>query len=263
MVVVPTMGALHEGHRVLIEEGRRRAGRNGKLVVTIFVNPSQFEKKEDLEKYPKRWKSDVRMCREAGVDCLFAPEVKEMYTEDHSVWIDEEALGKNLCGASRPGHFRGVCTIVGKLFHLVSPDIAVFGQKDYQQLAIIRRMVRDLNFPVEIVACATVRESDGLAMSSRNLRLEPEHRERAPILYQVLEGALIAWREGEKSAAILKRKVRIKLQRCQELELDYLEIVQGESLEKVKKVERGDVMAVAVKFGSVRLIDNIIFYEDI
>src|SRR2546421_11407579 len=183
-VLVPTMGALHRGHLELIRVAREHAGNDGEVAVSIFVNPLQFEPGSDFEKYPRPEPADEKFCEDAGVNLLFRP--REMYFDDRSVYVEETRLSAGLCGAARPGHFRGVCTVVSKLFNLLAPTAAVFGQKDYQQLAIIRRMVRDLNFPVEIIGVPTVREADGLALSSRNQYLDAEERAAAPMLYQAM-----------------------------------------------------------------------------
>lgn len=196
VVLVPTMGALHQGHLDLVREAKRLAGDLGRVAVSIFVNPLQFGPGEDLDRYPRTLESDVAGCREAGADLVFAPSNSQIYHPDRSVQIIEQSLSKVLCGASRPGHFDGVCTVVAKLFNLFQPDAAVFGKKDFQQLAIIRRMVRDLDIPVRLHGMETVREADGLAMSSRNRYLTAEERAQAPALRASLEKALAAWRSG-------------------------------------------------------------------
>src|SRR5881296_2094911 len=196
-VVVPTMGALHKAHGELIRVAREHAGRDGEVAVSTFVNPLQFEAGSDYERYPRRDEADEEFCRNAGVDLLFRPSVAEMYADDRSVFVEEFFLSNTLEGNSRPGHFRGVCTVVAKLFNSLAPEAAVFGEKDFQQLAIIRRMVRDLNFKVDIIAVPTVREEDGLACSSRNQYLNVEEREQARVLYKALRAAANA---GEKSA---------------------------------------------------------------
>src|SRR6059058_166596 len=186
-VLVPTMGALHRGHLELLRVAREHAGKDGEVAVSIFVNPLQFEPGSDFEKYPRPESTDAKFCEDAGVNLLFRP--REMYFDDRSVYVEETRLSAGLCGAARPGHFRGVCTVVTKLFNLLAPTAAVFGQKDYQQLAIIRRMVRDLNFPVEIIGVPTVREADGLALSSRNQYLSSEERAEATVLYRAITRA--------------------------------------------------------------------------
>lgn len=252
--VVPTMGCLHAGHVSLIRRARALADR---VVVTLFVNPTQFGPTEDFQAYPRTFDADRRLCEDEGVDVLFAPEAAVMYAPTHSVWVDEARLSRHLCGASRPGHFRGVCTVVAKLFLLTQPHVAVFGEKDAQQLRILRRMVRDLNFPVEIVAAPTVREADGLAVSSRNLRLTAEERAQAIGLRRALDEAERRLAEGERSAAALKAAMREVLERVAPLaRVDYIEIVDDESLEPVEHVERPALAAVAAWLGTTRLIDN-------
>ncbi len=255
VVLVPTMGALHAGHRALLDKGRALAGSDGLLVVSVFVNPTQFGPKEDFSAYPQTLRADAAMCRAARVDVVFAPPADAMYAGDHSTWVDESTLSAGLCGAARPGHFRGVCTVVAKLFNIVRPDVAVFGEKDWQQLAVIRRMTRDLNFPVRIVGVPTVREADGLAMSSRNRRLSEEERRRAAGIYRALVSAQEA---GQPTGAAAKRAIeRDILQAIPETRIDYIEIVDGETLAPVKRVEPNTIAAVAVFVGNVRLIDNL------
>lgn len=256
-VLVPTMGALHDGHRVLIEEGRDLAGEGGVLVVSAFVNPTQFGQGEDYESYPRTPEADEALCLAAGVDELFRPRVGEMVAEEASVRVVEEMLSRELCGRSRPGHFSGVCTVVSQLFNIVRPDVAVFGRKDYQQLAIVRRLVRDLRYPVQIVGVETVRAEDGLALSSRNRYLEPEQRAEAPRLRHGLELAAGAFFEGERRADVLEGIVRDTLAPCHFARVDYLQVVDAESLVPVDHVERNAVLTAAVFFGDTRLIDNI------
>ncbi len=255
-VLVPTMGALHRGHVELIRVAREHAGRDGEVAVSIFVNPLQFEPGADFEKYPRPQSADEEICRELGVDLFFRPQANEMYAADRSTFVEETTLSRGLCGASRPGHFRGVTTVVSKLFNLLRPDFAIFGQKDYQQLAIIRRMVRDLNFPVEIIAAPTVRESDGLALSSRNQYLSAEERARAPVLFRALTGTKQKVEHGENSCPGLIAGVR------QEVEasggrVDYVSIVDGDDLQPLVTVRANAVIALAVFFGKTRLIDNV------
>src|SRR4051812_5485740 len=207
-VLVPTMGALHSGHGELIRIAREAAGANGEVAVSIFVNPLQFAPGGDYEKYPRPKEIDDEFCRAAGVDILFRPAVEEMYPADFSVSVEENSLANTLEGRSRPGHFRGVCTVVAKLFHLLEPDAAVFGEKDFQQLAIIRRMVRDLNLPVEIIGVATVREGDGLVSSSRNKYLNADERAQAPTLQRALQQARRLFTEGERSAEAIQTAAR-------------------------------------------------------
>ena len=250
---VPTMGYLHAGHRALMEQARPQAD---VLVVSIFVNPLQFGPNEDLGRYPRDFARDEALCRDAGVDVIFYPEAATLYAADHSVYVEETRLGQGLCGRARPGHFRGVTTVVAKLFNLVLPDFAVFGEKDAQQLRIIRRMVRDLAFPVEIVSGPTVREADGLAMSSRNAMLKPEERAQATVLRQALDEAERLHGAGERSTHRLKAAMQAVLTRAPLAQVDYLEVVDDQTLEPVEAVDRPTPIALAVKFPSARLIDN-------
>jgi pantoate--beta-alanine ligase len=251
------MGALHRGHRELIRIARDAAGKEGEVAVSIFVNPLQFAPGGDYEKYPRPETTDEEVCRAAGVDMLFLPSADEMYAADSSVAIEESSLSSALCGKSRPGHFRGVCTVVAKLFHILAPDAAVFGEKDFQQLAIIRRMVRDLNFQIEIIGAPTVRESDGLACSSRNQYLSVVEREQAPILRAaLLEGARLA-AGGERSAPAIIAATRKVIGTSLLARIDYLELVNAETLQPREVVEPNSLIAVAAFFGQTRLIDNI------
>ena len=254
-VFVPTMGALHKGHRELVRRGRELAGADGSLVVSIFVNPTQFGPGEDFDAYPRAFADDCALCEAAGADVVFHPAAEAMYADDASISIAETSLTDTLCGPSRPGHFIGVCTVVAKLFNIVRPDIALFGKKDYQQLAVLQRMGRDLNFPIEILGAETVRESDGLAMSSRNRYLGEAERGQAPAIRR----ALLAMAESttrETSARIALGTKTIEhdapLGR-----IDYLNIVDRETMEKIDTVDRPALAAAAVFFGSARLIDNI------
>lgn len=246
------MGALHEGHAALIRRARRLAGPKGTVAVSIFVNPIQFGPKEDLAKYPRPWKKDLAVSRSCGADLIFAPPVEEVYAVDRSVVVDEHSLSAFLCGASRPGHFRGVCTVVAKLFLMLQPDIAVFGEKDWQQLAIIRRMVRDLNFPVRIVGHETIREGDGLAKSSRNAYLTPEERAVAPGIQAALQAAT-----GKATPAAIRTSARKAIEKIPGARVDYVELVDAESLQPVKNLRRPMRLATAVFLGKARLIDNI------
>jgi pantoate--beta-alanine ligase len=252
------MGALHAGHGALIDRARALAGPHGTVVVSIFVNPTQFGPNEDLARYPRPFAADRRLCAEHGVDAVFHPIPDEMYPPGFSTRVEEFSASATLCGASRPGHFRGVCTVVLKLFAIVGPAMAVFGLKDYQQYTVIRRMVRDLNLPVRIAPVPTVRESDGLALSSRNAYLDPTERAQAPILRQSLLAALAAWKDGERSAARLRRLVAREIAAAPLARNDYVDIVDADSLEPVKKIAGRVVVAIAVFFGRTRLIDNII-----
>lgn len=253
VVLVPTMGALHEGHLALIRRAREVAGAEGRVVVSIFVNPIQFDRASDLAAYPKPMERDLALCGEEGVDVVFAPGAGEMYAEDRSVTVTESSLSKDLCGRTRPGHFDGVCTVVLKLFLLTGCDAAVFGEKDFQQLAVIKRMVRDLDVPVEIVPHATVREPDGLAMSSRNVRLNAEQRADAPRIRKAL---LAAKESGGKGAVEILRIAREGIVSPLAV-IDYLELVDAETLAPVENVDRAATLATAVFYGDVRLIDHI------
>lgn len=254
--VVPTMGFLHEGHLSLVRIARAEAEW---VVLTLFVNPVQFGPAEDLDRYPRAFERDCALCEAEGVDVVFAPGEAEMYATDHSVYVVEDVLARGLCGASRPGHFRGVLTVVAKLFNLTQPDVAVFGEKDAQQLRVIRRMVRDLNVPVRIVGGAILREADGVAMSSRNKNLDAASRARAPRLYQALRAAEGVWAAGERRVEALRAAVREGLGDLQPGAVDYLEIVDDETLEPLEGVagEGAVLIALAVQFPGVRLIDNI------
>jgi pantoate--beta-alanine ligase len=254
-VLVPTMGALHEGHAALIRRARRVAGKDGSVVVSIFVNPTQFGPKEDLSRYPRPFAEDRRLCASLGVDALFHPSAGEMYREDFSTWVNEETASTGLCGASRPGHFRGVCTVVLKLFTIAQPDAAIFGMKDFQQCGVIARMVRDLDVPVRLVFTPTVRERDGLALSSRNTFLSPEERAEAPSLRRALLAARAAFLKGERSAAKLTRMVRRTISDTPQV--DYVDVVDAVSLAPVRAAKTGDTIALAAFFGRTRLIDNI------
>jgi pantoate--beta-alanine ligase len=250
---VPTMGFLHEGHLSLMRMAKKRCD---VLVVSIFVNPAQFGPNEDLDAYPRDFARDEALCRKEGVDLVFYPETRTMYAPDASVWVDEASLSGNLCGAARPGHFRGVCTVVAKLFNLVQPDVAVFGEKDAQQLRIIERMVRDLNFPVQIVRGPIVREHDGLAMSSRNKRLSATQRRDALCLKRALDEAGALVRQGEKQVSVLREAMMMLIGKVPGAEVDYIEFVDDISLAPVSCIEESVLVALAVKFGAVRLIDN-------
>jgi pantoate--beta-alanine ligase len=254
-VLVPTMGALHEGHAALIRHARKLAGRDGCVVVSIFVNPTQFGPKEDIARYPRPFASDRKLCAGLGVDAIFHPPPAAMYPAGFSTWVTEESISRGLCGAARPGHFRGVCTVVLKLFTIVRPDAAVFGRKDFQQCMVISRMARDLDLPVRLVFAPTVRERDGLALSSRNAFLSPQERNEAPSLRRGLLAARRAFLEGEDSAAKLLRIVRGTI--SGNAKPDYIEIVDSVTLEPVRTAKRGDTIAVALFFGRTRLIDNI------
>ncbi len=256
--MVPTMGALHKAHGELIRIAREHAGQKGEVAVSIFVNPLQFEPGSDYERYPRPEKQDENFCRNAGVDLLFRPTPAEMYADDRSVFVEDTTLSSTLEGKSRPGHFRGVCTVVVKLFNILSPDAAVFGEKDFQQLAIIRRMVRDLNFKIDIVAVPTIREGDGLAFSSRNEYLNLEERKQAPVLRRALLAAAEKAKAGEKSAKLIVDLARSVISEASLARIDYVNLVDAENLQPVEIVRPKSVLALAVFFGRTRLIDNIL-----
>jgi len=259
---VPTMGFLHEGHLSLMRIARERAD---VAVASIFVNPTQFGPNEDLDAYPRDFERDEKLCRETGADLLFYPPARHslgdggtpenMYLDGHSVWVDEDSLSGVLCGAARPGHFRGVCTVVTKLLNIVLPDFMVLGEKDAQQLRVLRRMVRDLNFPVEIVPGPTVREPDGLALSSRNKYLSPAERAEAVCLFQGLEKAKALFAAGERDAAVLKAAICEVIEKTSGI-IDYIELVDDETLQPVARADKPALVALAVKFSGARLIDN-------
>ena len=252
---VPTMGALHEGHLSLV----RAAKASCHIVsVSVFVNPTQFGPNEDLAKYPRNFEADRTLLEKEGVELLFAPSSEEMYPAGAVTWVTVEGLSGKLDARSRPGHFRGVTTVVAKLLHIVEPDAAFFGQKDAAQVAIIRRMVRDLNFPVEIVACPIVREPDGLAMSSRNAYLDLQQRIEALVLHRSLMRVTQAWEAGECDAAKLIASGREEFAKEKSVQLDYFEIVDPYSLETLERVASGALVAVAAFVGATRLIDNIL-----
>ncbi|MDP9291216.1 MAG: pantoate--beta-alanine ligase [Verrucomicrobiota bacterium] len=255
VVLIPTMGALHRGHAALITRARREATPRGTVVVSLFVNPTQFGPGEDYSRYPRSFSADAKLCRDAGADLIFAPTPKEMYPADFSTIVEEEALSQPLCGSKRQGHFRGVCTVVAKLLHIVQPDAAVFGMKDFQQLAIVRRMVRDLNLPVEIVAEETVREEDGLAISSRNQYLTREQRKQATVIRSAL---LAAADKSPRTPAALRKLMTKIISQSPEAKIDYVEIVDPDTLRPAKQGARSMLIATAVFFGKTRLIDNIL-----
>ena len=253
-VLVPTMGALHKAHGEMIRVAREHASSDGEVALSIFVNPLQFEPGSDYERYPRLEKADEEFCRNAGVDLLFRPSVAEMYADDRSVVVEESALSNRLEGKSRPGHFRGVCTVVAKLFNILSPDAALFGEKDFQQLMIVRRMVRDISFKTNIIAVPTVREDDGLACSSRNQYLNPEERKQATVLHKAL---LAAANAGKKSAREIVDLVRNMISEAPLARIDYVEVVDADTLQSVETVRPNSLLALAVFFGKTRLIDNI------
>lgn len=250
---VPTMGFLHEGHLSLLREGRRRAG-SGRLVLSIFVNPTQFGPHEDFDRYPRDEAGDLARAATCGVDVAFCPQSRaELYPQGTQTWVEVQGLDQHLCGASRPGHFRGVCTVVAKLWGLVRPDVALFGEKDYQQLAILRRMHADLFLPGEVVGMPIVREADGLAMSSRNANLSPEARQQALQISRYLAEVRARFAAGARAAAALLADPAAALQPGR---VDYVSLVDADELQPVGRVERPALCAVAAYFGGVRLIDN-------
>ena len=252
VVLVPTMGALHAGHAALVDAARARAGKYGTVVVSIFVNPTQFGPNEDLAKYPRTFEADLELCAAHGADAVFAPSADEMYPADDSTFVDEANLSRGLCGAQRPGHFRGVCTVVAKLFNIIRPEAALFGEKDYQQLAIIRRMTRDLFFGLEIIGHPTAREADGLALSSRNRYLNAEERQRAAAFPAALREA-----SGEQTAAEIIAKATGLITTGTGSAPQYVELVDAETLAPLAALDRPAVLAAALKIGETRLIDNV------
>ncbi len=254
--LVPTMGYLHEGHKSLI---RKAVSENDRVVVSDFVNPTQFGVNEDLDSYPRDLERDAALCQEAGASLIFHPEPEEMYFADNCTFVDMENLTKGLCGKTRPTHFRGVCTVVSKLFLIVAPDRAYFGQKDAQQLAVIRRMVRDLNFDIAIVGCPIVREEDGLAMSSRNTYLDEKERKAALILHKSLMLGEEMMRQGERNTEVVKNAIVQNIKTEPLAKVDYVEIVDSENLEPVAEMEHPVLVAMAVYIGNTRLIDNFSF----
>ena len=253
--LVPTMGALHAGHLSLVRAAKAQCDA---VAVSIFVNPTQFGPSEDFAKYPRSFESDCAALEREGVDIIFAPAVEEMYPKGETTWVTVEGLSERLDGRSRPGHFRGVTTVVAKLFHVIEPDAAFFGQKDAAQVAIIRRMVRDLNFPVEVIACPIVREADGLAMSSRNAYLSPEERVRAIVLHRSLQRVEKEFRADQRMAVQLCEAGRSVIAQEPRVRLDYFEIVDPDTLEPVERIVRPTLVAVAGYVGSTRLLDNIV-----
>lgn len=253
--LVPTMGFLHEGHASLMREGRKRGDL---LVLSIFVNPTQFGVGEDFESYPRDLSRDSEIARACGVDIIFVPDAREMYPAGFQTWVNVETVSLPLCGASRPGHFRGVTTVVAKLFNIVKPTFAFFGEKDFQQLTVIRRMVDDLNMEVEVVGLPTVREADGLAMSSRNSYLSAAERKSALCLSRALDAASTLYRSGVVSVTRMREEVMGILGREPEARIDYVEFRDGENLEERELADDRTVLALAVRIGSTRLIDNVI-----
>ena len=253
---VPTMGYLHEGHESLIKKAVKD---NDRVVVSIFVNPMQFGPTEDLDKYPRDLERDSKLCENAGANLIFHPEKEEMYFEDFSSYVDINGLSDELCGKSRPIHFRGVCTVVAKLFNIVNPDRAYFGEKDAQQLAIIRRFVRDLNIDIEIIGCPIIREEDGLAKSSRNTYLSKEERQAALILSQSLNLAKDAINSGERNSSVVIDIISNSIKKEPLAKIDYIEVVDSLAMKPVKTIEKSVLVAIAVYIGKTRLIDNFTF----
>lgn len=253
---VPTMGYLHEGHKSLI---KKAFSENDKVVVSIFVNPMQFGPKEDLSSYPRDLEADSILCENAGADIIFHPEDKEMYFEDFSTYVDINGLTEELCGKSRPIHFRGVCTVVSKLFNIIPANRAYFGEKDAQQLAVIKRMVRDLNFDIEIIGCPIIREQDGVAKSSRNTYLLENERKAAIILSKSLEKAKEALNSGERNCEAIRKVIIDNIAKEKLAKIDYVQVVDKLSMKVVERVEKDILIAIAVNIGKTRLIDNFTF----
>jgi pantoate--beta-alanine ligase len=251
---VPTMGALHEGHLSLVREAKKRAKC---VVVSIFVNPTQFAPNEDLAKYPRTLEKDSQMLETEGVDVLFVPSAEEMYGADSTTWVTVGELGERNEGRMRPGHTRGVATVVAKLFNIVQPDFAFFGQKDAAQLAVVRRMTRDLRFPIEIVGCPIIREADGLAMSSRNVYLSPEERKKGLVLYRALRAAESTFKSGETTTSAITAAAKKEFDR-EGVTPDYIELLDPETLEPLSEIKTSALLAVAAKIGATRLLDNVL-----
>lgn len=252
---VPTMGALHTGHEALIKTAAKQADF---VVVSIFVNPTQFEPGSDFDAYPRMLDSDLQLCENSGVDLVFAPSVEQMYPFQQLTWINVQKLTENLCGEHRPGHFKGVATVCAKLFNIIQPDKAFFGQKDAQQLAVIKRMVHDLNFPLEIIACQTVREQDGLAISSRNKYLTKSQRKEAVLIYASLQLCQLLVEAGETDIKILKTEMEKMMTKGGNIKPEYIEFVDADTLDPIEKISGQVLVAVAAHLGKARLIDNII-----
>lgn len=256
--LVPTMGFLHEGHLSLMRIARSHCDI---LVVSIFVNPTQFGPNEDFNKYPRNFEQDEKLCRDENVGVIFYPTNEMMYSEPYLTYVNVEKLSETMCGASRPGHFRGVTTVVAKLFNIVKPHLAVFGEKDYQQAVIIKQMVKDLNFDIEILTGAIIREADGLAMSSRNKYLSAQERQNALVLSKSLQMAEKAVRAGNTDAESISMQIRERIQQTEGAVIDYIAIVNGDTLKRVAEVGDNSLIALAVKIGQTRLIDNVLIRE--
>lgn len=253
---VPTMGSLHEGHLSLVARARREVGRAGKVAVSIYVNPTQFAPHEDLAAYPRDFSRDKKLCAQAGVDVLFAPSDREIYPTGFSTYVTEERLSRSMEGASRPTHFRGVATVVAKLFHIIQPSVAVFGAKDFQQATVVRKMIQDLNFPIKIIVAPTVREPDGLALSSRNKYLTSEQRLQATILRRAIQRAREVVARRSVPAVSLRAELQALIATQSQSRVDYIEFFDPQSLAPVQRVRRGTQIALAVFIGKTRLIDN-------
>jgi pantoate--beta-alanine ligase len=251
----PTMGALHIGHISLIEKAKQQTDF---VIVSIFVNPTQFSPGEDLKKYPRPLKADLEICKKVGVDVVFTPAAKQMYPRENLTWVNVEKLTEPLCGRFRPGHFRGVATVCMKLFNIVAPDIAFFGQKDAQQAIVIKKMVADLNMPLKIVVCPTVRQGSGLAVSSRNQYLTEQEKEDATLIYKSLQKCQKLIEDGVTNSKTIISQMRKVLQQAQSIKIEYISIVDAETAQPVDKIIGGVLIAAAVKIGSTRLIDNIL-----
>jgi pantoate--beta-alanine ligase len=256
---VPTMGYLHEGHLSLMREGRKRGD---VVIISIFVNPTQFSPGEDFERYPRDMKRDLHLAREVGVDIVFTPSVQEMYPNGFQTYVEVEKVTKNLCGISRPHHFRGVTTVVAKLFNIVKPHLAFFGQKDCQQLVTIKRMAKDLNMDIEIIGLSTVRENDDLAMSSRNTYLNPDERKAAQSLYRSLRRGEALYRQGVRSSKVILEEIRKIIEAEKLARIDYTKICDPHTIEDVEEIENEALIALAVNVGATRLIDNLIVRDE-
>ena len=255
IVLVPTMGFLHPGHLSLMKEGRRRGDI---LVISIFVNPTQFGEGEDYQDYPRDMEKDQKLAEEVGVDVIFAPAVKEMYPVGHQTHVTVEEVTKNLCGVSRPTHFRGVTTVVCKLFTIVKPHVAIFGEKDFQQLVTIRQMSSDLNLDVEVVGMPIYREKDGLAMSSRNKYLNPDERKAALCLFNSLKKASALFEQGERTTGEIVRETKKVIEAEKLVQIDYVKVCDAKTIKDIEQIDREAVLALAVKIGRARLIDNVV-----
>jgi pantoate--beta-alanine ligase len=250
------MGSLHAAHLSLMQRARQAVGRQGAVAVSIYVNPTQFGPQEDLAAYPRNIRQDTKLCRQAGVDVLFAPSDDEMYPDGFSTFVVEEQLARSMEGAARPGHFRGVTTVLAKFFHIIQPRVALFGAKDFQQAAVVQKMVRDLNFPLKIIVAPTVRQADGLALSSRNNYLSPAERRQAAILWQAIQAARVAVASGPVPAPRLKEEMRALIATQPRARVDYIEFFDPQTLAPARQAARGARVALAVFIGKTRLIDN-------